>query len=198
MSFLRPLSFGIAALLFMTGPALADWKLDGETSSLSFASVKSGNIAEVHHFTEIQGSVNDQGAAELRIKLASVETWADIRNERMRDFLFEITKYPEAKVTIQFDDATQQSLKSMKSGEVTTVIAPINIGIHGVEQNLDVELVVARVGEKRVLVTPKEVLVLDAAKFNMTAGIAKMMELAELPSISTAVPVTFSLVFDDK
>ena len=36
---------------------------------------------------------------------------------------------------------------------------------------------------------------LNAADFDIGAGIEKLMDVAKLPSISTAVPVSFNLVF---
>jgi hypothetical protein len=43
-------------------------------------------------------------------------------------------------------------------------------------------------------VTP---VIINAAAFGYVDGIAKLQELAGLPSIATAVPVTFSIVFSD-
>lgn len=182
------------------GAALAagkGWTLDAESSSLSFASIKKGDVGEVHHFTKLAGSISNDGAATVSIDLASVETWADIRNERMRDFLFEVAKFPQATVTVTFDAAAQQTLKGLKPGAVTTVAAPLMLALHGQTQKIDAELTVARLSATRVLVTPREFVMLDARKFGLEDGLKKLMELAQLPSISAAVPVTFALVFTE-
>lgn len=198
----RPFSSALlaAALLLSplsAAPALAAWTLDPAASSLSFVSVKKGDVGEVHHFTKLAGSVADNGTATLRVDLASVETWTDIRNERMRDFLFEVAKFPAATVTVNFDAAAQRTLKALKPGAVTAVAAPLTLSLHGVTRKIDAELQVSRLGPTRVQVTPKELVVLDAREFGLADGIRKLMELAALPSISAAVPVTFSLIFDD-
>jgi len=38
-------------------------------------------------------------------------------------------------------------------------------------------------------------IMLDAFDFGLSEGVTKLMEVAKLPSISTAVPVSFSLIF---
>ncbi|MDA5192471.1 YceI family protein [Govanella unica] len=202
MSLSRKFSPALVAGFLMASPlvagqALAAWTLDPANSSLSFASVKKGDVGEVHHFTELAGGVSDTGAASVTIKLGSVETWADIRNDRMREFLFEVTKFPAATVTANFDAAAQKTMKDLKPGATTTVSAPLQLSLHGVSQTINAELLVARLSPTRVLVTPKEMLMLDANKYGLAAGIKKMMDLAQLPSISSAVPVSFVLLFND-
>lgn len=181
----------VLTLLWVT-PAAA-WTLNGELSGLSFGSVKKGDVGEVHHFTGLSGTVAEGGQATVAIDLASVETWLDIRNERMREFLFETGKYPQATISATIPLA---EVAKAKPGAVTTLTTPITLSLHGHSVTFAADLVVTPLGEGRVMVTPGELIMLDANKFNMAAGIRKLMELAELPSISAAVPVTFRLVFD--
>jgi len=63
-----------ALALGLSGPALAAWDLDAERSTVQFLSVKNASVAEVHHFTEVSGGIDDDGQATVTIDLASVET----------------------------------------------------------------------------------------------------------------------------
>ncbi len=69
--------------------AFAGWTLDNTDSRLSFVTVKAQNVAEVHSFTQLSGEVDSTGIATVTIQLASVDTLIEIRDERMREVLFQ-------------------------------------------------------------------------------------------------------------
>ena len=100
----------ILPVLALSQPLQADWWLDESNSHLGFASVKNERVAENHHFTGISGGISDAGRASVIINLASVETLIPIRNERMRDMLFEVGSFPPAVVTAQVNMADYTSL----------------------------------------------------------------------------------------
>lgn len=190
---MRALIF-LCALLWAMPTAAADWTLNGELSGLSFGSVKKGDVGEVHHFTALKGSVTEAGDVTITVNLESVETWLDIRNERLREFLFETAKFPLATITAKLP--ADNKLRDTPAGTITTLTVPVTLSLHGKSATFATDLVVARISANRVLVMPGELIMLDANVFDMAKGIQKLMELAELPSISAAVPVTFHLVFD--
>jgi len=74
-------------LLFVALPAYADWTLDNASSQLSFVTVKAQDVAEVHTFSELSGTVWKDGIASVTVQLASVDTLIPIRDERMREVL---------------------------------------------------------------------------------------------------------------
>ncbi len=65
-------------------PAVAQWHIDNAQSRFSFISIKAGDVAEIHRFTEIGGTIGDDGSVNIVIELASVDTLIPIRDERMR------------------------------------------------------------------------------------------------------------------
>ena len=96
----------IAALLLtmaIAAAAQADWQLDNNQSHLTFVTIKATHIAEVHRFTQLQGSLNPAGQADIEIALASLETNIPIRNERMQQMLFDTDLFPSASITATFD-----------------------------------------------------------------------------------------------
>ncbi len=184
-------SFAAVALL-ASNVVFAGLSLDSEKSSLSFISYKvitGGEISvgERHTISGLAGSVSDDGKAMVTVPLANVETGIPIRNERLVKFLFEADKYPNAIVEADVSD------DMMSMGTHLTNL-DISLTLHGKTQSLNVPVIVAST-DSGVIVTAAEPIMLDAAGYDLVAGIGKLAELAKLLHIPTTVPVSFSLVF---
>ena len=186
----------IAALLSLAlaTPVAADWGLDPERSHLSFISIKAKDVAEIHTFKEITGNIDGDGNLRLSLMLDSVETLIPIRNERMREFLFDTANYKEAVLTAKVDPA---AVTSMQVGDVMTLTAEGNLALHGANQPMTIVFQVARLSDDTVMAASAKPLVIDAAKFGLDSGVEKLREIAGLDSISNAVPVTFVVTFVD-
>jgi polyisoprenoid-binding protein YceI len=174
-------------------PLDGDWTLDGEASRLSYVSVKAGDIAEVNRFAELSGSVSANGVAAIEIELASVSTGIDIRDGRMRDVLFNVAQNPFATVTAQIDP---KDLDGLKIGDSTIQPVEAVVKLKGIESSVYADLEVTRIANDKVVVATTEPIILDANSFDLGDGLAQLRDLASLPSISTAVPVTFSFSFE--
>ncbi len=180
-------------LLALAPLATAAWDLNGELSSLSFVSVKAGNVGEVHRFRSLSGSVTDDGVVSVEIGLASVDTLIPIRDERMRELLFEVAQFPSASVTAQV------SVEDVLGAPIGSVVPTANEGVLRLKTSelaVTMQLSVARLSADRVMVSSAQPVVVNAASVGLVAGIEKLREVAGLPSISNAVPVSFVLVFD--
>lgn len=182
-----------AASLFLAFPAAAEWTLSSEESRIGFVSVKAGAFAESHSFKEVQGAVSEDGAAEIVISLDSVETNIDIRNERMREFLFETDKHPTATVAATID---LDAFSELETGARDSIAFTGEVTLHGVTAPFETTLTVTRLSDARVLVETTDPVILYTDEFGLTAGVDKLRELAGLPSITPAVPVSASLVFE--
>ena len=186
------LPLAMAAML-AAGSSWAQWQLDSGDSGLSFVSIKNASVAETHRFGAMQGSISTAGAIELSIDLGSVETGIEIRDERMREVLFEVVKFPTATVTAT---VSPDILDAVTAGGAVTTELPVKVALHGMEKSLLITVrAVGQAGGKLNVFTPQPVLV-NASDFNLAAGIVALQEIAGLSSISTAVPVTVNLVFD--
>lgn len=181
----------IMLLLFVPN-AFADWVLDRQLSSLSFLSTKNQNVSERHTFKEMTGGLSADGVAKLAISLKSVETGVPIRNDRMKELLFQIDRFPEAVVELNFE---MNQLNSLKPGYLVDLPVTAKLKLHGVEQALEATLRVIRLANNQVSVATVEPIILNTDKFGLQAGIEKLREIVNLQSISSAVPVTLSLVF---
>jgi len=158
------------------------WTLDPADSRLSYVSIKAGEIAEANRFDALAGSVAADGTATLDIDLASVNTGIDIRNERMREIFFDVAGNPKAVVTAKLDPAAFAGLTA-------------SVAIKGVEQEIETEVLVTRVSADRVTVVPTAPVIISTDMFELTDELGELRALAQLPSITPAVPVTFTLAF---
>jgi YceI-like domain len=168
------------------------WTLDPAGSRLSYVSIKAGEIAEANRFDKLSGSVAGDGTATLDIDLASVNTGVDIRNERMREIFFEVTGNPKASVTAKLDPAAFAGLAVGQS-----IVRPMKatVSIKGATSDVETEVLVTRVAEDRVTVVPTAPVIISTDMFGLTDELGELRALAQLPSITPAVPVTFSLAF---
>ncbi len=169
-----------------------DWRLDGDRSQLSFVSIKSGDIAESHSFSGLSGSVAEDGRAELVIDLATVETGIDIRNERMREHLFRVERFPQARVTTAVSLA---DLADLEIGERRRMELEATLSLHGQSVDLLAPVIVTDVDGRHVLVESAAPILFHVADFGLSDGLAMLQELAGLPSITPVSPVSFSLLF---
>lgn len=197
---LFPRAFLVSALCLLAACAPADeiglegnWALNPDQASLQFITIKAGDIVEAHHFGEMSGTVSAEGEAEIQIALDSVQTNIDIRDERMREFLFETDAYPAATVSAALDPA---SFSSLAIGETLITPVELTLDLHGASQIIETELAVTRTDAKKVLVTSRKPILIDAGDYELSAGLEQLRELANLPSITPTVSVTFSLVFE--
>lgn len=187
-----PASLALAGCNQATPPLAGAWTLDPAHSSVAFVSTKAGTIAEAHGFGKLSGGVSKAGAATVTIDLASVDTGIDIRNQRMRDILFETAKFPAATVSAQLDPATFDKLAV---GDSLTQTVPLTIDLHGTRATAEAKLTVTRSAPGRVLVTTTRPVIVTADQFGLTGELEQLQALAKLPAISPAVPVTATLTF---
>ena len=72
------------------------------------------------------------------------------------------------------------------------------VRLHGEGQAMSVLMRAAKLANDTVMVASVKPLIVDATKFGLDDGIEKLREIAGLPSISTAVPVSFVMTFVDE
>lgn len=187
------LSTIIASTLMLVAPAFAgEWKSVDAESSVAFGSIKKDTVGEVHHFTRVSGTVSDAGELKLTIDLSSVETHIDIRNERMTNHVFQ-----EGKATATLSgEIDMAEVTNMKVGETKIMEIQTTLSFVGVENDIDANMLVARLAENRVLVTTSDFIMLSTEDLEIDPGIDKLMQLANLPGITRVTPVSARMVFE--
>jgi polyisoprenoid-binding protein YceI len=183
----------LIVLVLFAPTAFADWVLNQKLSSLSFLTTKNASVTEKHTFNKMSGSLSDEGLAKLVIQLNSVETGVPIRNERMKELLFQIERFPEALVELKFD---KTKLDSLKAGQMMDLPVTANLKLHGIERSMDANLRIIKLTNAQVSVTTVEPIIMNTEWFGLQAGVEKLREIVNLQSITGAVPVTLSLVYN--
>lgn len=170
---------------------LSAYILDAESSALYFVSTKKVHVLETHTFTQLSGEISASGNATVRINLDSVESGIDIRNERMRDFLFETATFSEAVITLGVD---MSQLSGLSVGDsITQIIEPL-VDLHGFNIPVDMQVDITRL-TTGILVQNTSPILVKAADFGLVDGIEILRNLANLDVISYSVPTNFTLFF---
>ena len=184
--------FCFVAVLFLASSAAAHWELDNNSSTLSFVTVKADHVGEVHTFDQLSGDINDDGSVQITIELASVNTLIDIRNERMQNMLFETNLFPQATISGEID---LDAVAAMDAGVSQAISVDFDLAIHGESSSYTADLLVTRT-ESGVLASTVKPIIVMADTHGLVSGVEALREVAGLPSISRAVPVSFNVVFE--
>ena len=180
----------LLAIAFAGVASAQTWTLDGGASHLAYGSIKKDTIGEVNSFSGLKGTVDETGKANVTIDLTTLETNIDIRNERMLEHVFK--GVGEAQLTAQLD---MDEVNGLAVGDMAVVDVEGALSLLGVSTELDLEMVVVRLAEDRVMALSNDMVFVGTEELGVTAGIDKLMELAKLPGITRTSPVTLRLVF---
>ncbi|WP_299948961.1 YceI family protein [uncultured Ruegeria sp.] len=183
-------AFTIASA-FVASPVLAaDWTLNPDTSHLAYGTVKIDDVGEVNSFTSLSGHVSDDGKVEIDIDLSSVETNIDIRNERMIEYVFR--KAATATLTAEID---MDEVSKLEVGASTTIEVDATLSLVGTDVNFYTDMFILRLSESSVMVSTNDMVFISTEDADVSTGVDKLMELAQLPNITRTVPVTARLMF---
>ena len=185
-------TFAIAALLPLAFTAQAQWQLDNESSTLSFVTIKADHVGEVHTFDRLSGSISNEGAAAITIELASINTLIPIRDERMQNLLFETNLFPQGELTAQLDIS---EFEALAVGRSATATIGFDLSMHGQSNSYQAEVMVTRLADNGIQASTLKPVIVVANSYDLVAGVEALREIAGLPSISNAVPVSFTVVF---
>ena len=169
----------------------ASWALDEGASSVHFVTVKNAVIAETHEFLAFSGAVAADEAA-VTIALGSVETLIPIRNERMREMLFEVASYPEATLRAPVAQAT---LEALAPGDSVEERLSGTLSLKGRTLPLEFAVRISRQGPEAVRVESLGPVLVSAEQLGLAPGVEALRAIAGLNSITPMVPVSFSLLF---
>lgn len=173
--------------------ANADWQLVNKDSQLNFVSIKAAHIAERHTFTALSGNVKEDGTAQLSVDLGSVNTGIEIRDQRMRDLLFSVADFPSADFTTALDLAP---VSALAIGAQTNLLVQGKLRVQEIVVDVETEISAVKLADNRLVVATTQPLLLSASALGLADGIERLRAIANLPSISLAVPVTFQLLFE--
>jgi polyisoprenoid-binding protein YceI len=173
-------------------PAAADWTIDSDKSALHFMSTKNAQVTEVHQFDSFEGSLSDDGKLIVTVDLSSVNTAIDIRNTRMQEMLFNVAEYAEA----SFEASLPETMTNLETGDVVSGKVDGILMLHGKAVPTSFSITASKVSDDTISVSTSEPTLVKAEAFGLADGVAALQKVAGLNSITTTVPVTFSVTFN--
>lgn len=192
-----PITFFLTAALVLAGAASAapqaPMPLDSGASELHFVSVKEEHLAERHRFQKLSGRLYPSGRAVVTVDLSSVATGVAIRDQRMRDRLFQVDSQRRARLEtkVALDELDQLAVGESVRRELTAELT-----LNGHTREIRAQTLVVRRPEGGFLVASRGPVLLDARDFGLASGVTALSRMAGLGHISYAVPVSFLLAFE--
>ena len=164
------------------------WQLNAAQSTLSFISTKNKTFTEEHSIEFQQGQIDEKRAFNVSIDLNTVDTLIPIRDQRMRDILFETEQFPTASVSTLIPQNLDLSINQ-------NVVLPFTLDLHGSKKVFQAEVVIQMVDNQLVVVNYEPILV-NAKDFALDDAINQLTKIAGLQSINYEVLVDFKLTFE--
>ncbi|MEN0036821.1 MAG: cellulase family glycosylhydrolase [Cellvibrio sp.] len=171
----------------------AAWSLDTTASYLNFVTTKNTSNVEVHNFTTINGSISSANVATLTIDLSTVNSGVALRDQRMRDLLFDVVNFPSATVTVPVPATL---ISSLAVGQSATTDISATLNLHGVNGTITTKVSVQKLSSNRVLVQSLSPILVKAGDYALADGVEALRAAVGIASINVSVPVDFALVFD--
>lgn len=166
------------------------WEADNP--ELSFLSIKvnqqKNSITEQSAFAASQARLEPDGMFTLTVDLTSVKTNIDIRDQRLKDWVFETAQFAAATVSGKVD---ADRVNALAVGQTLKLDQPLTLDIHGVTLDLKANLIVQRVAPDKLMVSTLTPVILDTRQMKMEKGVRQLVEVMGLSSIVEQVPVSF-------
>lgn len=182
----------LALLLLLSFTAEARWYLDNESSRISFVTSHDTQRAEVGRFLKLHGLIEEAGQVLLRVELETVSSGHAQRDSILREQLFDIRRFPEARIVAELDITRFMPLADGAQQEVRL---PIELTLLGRTLRLETELLVTRLDALRFQIVTLAPLVLPLQDLGLSATITALAEHGDVRNINLAVPVSAVLIF---
>lgn len=161
------------------------WTVNSQLSQLSFVTTKNHTITE-EHTIQFKSGTYDKQSFEAQLDLNSVDTQIPIRDERLRNILFETNEYPLATITSTLPNDLPMN---------QPITLPFDLNLHGHKLTMNAEVIIQSVNEQLV-VTSFEPVEVNAKDFALDSAINKLTQIAGLKSINYDISVDFKLTFE--
>ncbi len=180
--------------LLMGQPALADWRIDAQSSRVSLLITKDVRQIDVGRFYGLLGGVDASGQVELKVEMDSLRTGSLLQDQRLRKELFDSVAFPMARISARLD---LQPITNLAPGAQMELKLPATLSLHGLQKAVETDLLITRLDEHRFQIVTLTPLVLDAADFGLAAAIERLRQSVGLQAVSLAVPVSAVLILTE-
>ncbi|MHC8372776.1 YceI family protein [Pseudomonas sp. MDT1-85] len=182
---------------FLISPlALANWQIQNEFSNFNFTTVKAvalgaSAVTEVQVFRKIEGQVDDVGNIDLEVALGSVDTGTPLRDERLREILFDVVKNPTAHFNGKVD---LTHLKTLGVGEIVDTKVDGVLKFNGVEKTINSNIRYVRLSDDKIMINTLQPLIINLSDYGLKKGVEALQTMMGLSFLSNTAPISFSIV----
>lgn len=187
--------FVLLAGLFISQPLLADWRVDAESSRVSFIATKDARQTDVGRFYGLLGGVDAAGSVRVKIELDSLRSGSMVQDQRLRKELMETSRYAFAEVS---SAVVLPRILNLAPGAQMELQLPATLSLHGVKKSLDMELMVTRLDQHRFQIVTLTPVVIDLTDFGLATALETLRSSVGLSTISLSVPVSAVLIFSER
>lgn len=182
----------VMLLMLSSYPAFAkgNWVLDERNSHISFFTIKKNEIGESYIFFDFSGKISNN-TASISILTDSVDTQVSIRDERIKEFLFDVKNNP----TIEISSDVKNVFDRLEKRSIITAEMPATLTLNGVTTIVRLNVSVSKKGKNELIVSSIKPIIIKAEDYRLTKGVKKLAELVGGISIISVVPVNFTLLF---
>ncbi|MEH8019395.1 YceI family protein [Rheinheimera muenzenbergensis] len=183
--------FALALALTSSLASAANWQLDNSGSSLHFVSVKNDVVAETHQFNQLTGQW-DGNSVSIQIPVSSLETQIPIRNERIWQYVLQAETFAAISVSATLAEADTAKLAT---GQSMVVTLPLKVTIAAETTEVIAAVRITKLSDNSLAAASVAPIMLNTNSFKLTAGVAKLQQLAGLKRIDPLLPVSFNVQF---
>lgn len=170
---------------------LGSYTANADLSQISFNTIKKQYVVENATIGNINGSINPQGQAVVKAQVGDIKTGVPLRDLRLNQLFFKSQQFPT--ITISSDLSQYQVIKAPS---IDTQTLEFVVSLYGHSQKITADVLITNLGEK-LLVSSRSSVVVKASDFGLpAANLTALSSTVGGLSISTQVPVNFSLVFE--
>ena len=160
---------------------LSSWILD--EADIRFYSTKTDKNDNTY-----SGYLDKQGNLKMEIELDSVETDISIRDQRIKEWLFETARFPKVEIQSQMD---HDWMNALGVHEEASKVQPLTISFHGKTIQTEASLKIIKLDDNTINVMTQEPVHINLLELEMMQGLNSLTEVMDLKSISYLVPVKF-------
>lgn len=128
----------------------------------------------------------------MEVETESISTGIPLRDERLREQVFQVHKFPVAQINAQLD---MRPINNLAPGAQLELRLPLTVSLRGKSHSYNAELLATRLDERRFQVVTLEPLVIHAQDFDMVSDFNALRNAAGLSAVSLSVPVGAVLIF---
>ena len=177
----------LVILSILSFNAFANWQLQTENSAITFVSTKQLHIREVHQLQTFEVAITSDQNVSIKMDLSSIESGIPIRNQRMREMLFDVSNFRYATLAFQLPETLTSISKATRftlDGQLT---------LKDKQTTIQLDMLLAP-GSEQITATLLKPVLLSAQQVGLDKGVDALREIAGLTSIGYSVPVSATMV----